>query len=120
MPPRKLTPQMPGEPVQEVAQAEQIAEQPEQPAEIPEQIEASAAPVAAADASVSEETPPAEPVTDAPAPAPAAEQPSEKAIVSELSRRPGELPDAAEVDPAQLNRAVLTKQGWVLPTAKKA
>jgi hypothetical protein len=28
------------------------------------------------------------------------------------------LPDQSEVDPAKIERAVLTKQGWVIPLAK--
>jgi hypothetical protein len=28
---------------------------------------------------------------------------------------PGELPDADSIDPTQIERSVLTKQGWVVP-----
>lgn len=74
----KLTPQTPGEPVQD-----------------PDEL---TSPAAEADQPTTTET--AEAVTDAPA---------------VVASAPGELPDESEIDPAAIERQVLSKQGWVVP-----
>lgn len=38
--------------------------------------------------------------------------------VEGVQRASGELPDAADIDPATISRAVLTRQGWVCPEAR--
>jgi hypothetical protein len=81
----KLTPQTPGEPVQD-------------PAELT--IPAAEAEAAAPEADQPTTTETVEAVTEAPAVVAAA---------------PGELPDESEIDPAAIERPVLTKQGWVVP-----
>jgi len=100
---RKLTPQTPGEPVQDPAIAEQTAPEAEQTASIAEQKPEVAGDHAPADdANAAADPQPS--TTETAATAPAA-----------IERRPGELPDASEIDPKSITKPVLTKQGYVVP-----
>lgn len=106
MPPRKLTPQTPGEPIQEAETTEQPAPEAEQPAAQAEQ-----APVEATETAPAAETP-----AD-PEPQPTTTETTAPAADPEpvAARRPGELPHAAEIDPKTLKQPVLTQQGYVVP-----
>lgn len=42
------------------------------------------------------------------------EDPSKKARAKKPEAKPG-LPDQADIDPAKISRAVLSKDGWVCP-----
>lgn len=97
--PRKLTPQTPGEPIQEPAATEQTAPEAEQPA-----------------AQATETAPAAETAAD-PEPQPTTTETAAPAADPEpvAARRPGELPHAAEIDPKTLKQPVLTQQGYVVP-----
>lgn len=56
-----------------------------------------------------------------PGEAPADSQPTEVTqAAAPAPAEPSGLPDAADIDPAKLKRAVLTKQGWVCPTTSPA
>lgn len=103
MPPRKLTPQTPGEPIQEADTTEQPAPEAEQPAAQAEQ-----APVEATETA---------PAADAPEPQPTTTETAASAADPDpvVARRPGELPHAAEIDPKTLKQPVLTQQGYVVP-----
>lgn len=119
MPPRKLTPQTPGEPVKDEAPMAPVAETPE-PVTEPAAVEQST-PEAVAEAAenlgqATTDAPEAPTVTETPPVV--ADAPIETALLAELSRRPDALPDASEVDPATIKRATLTAQGWVVPAPK--
>lgn len=106
MPPRKLTPQTPGEPIQEAEATEQPAPEAEQP-----DAQAEQAPVEATETAPAAETP-----TD-PEPQPQTTETTMPAAdpAPVAARRPGELPHAAEIDPKTLKQPVLTQQGYVVP-----
>lgn len=106
MPPRKLTPKTPGEPIQEAETTEQPAPETEQPAAQAEQ-----APVEATETAPAPETP-----AD-PEPQPTTTETTAPAADPEpvATRRPGDLPHAAEIDPKTLKQPVLTQQGYVVP-----
>lgn len=57
----------------------------------------------------------AEPQPDQPTTTEAAPDVVEAPAVVETAAAPGELPDADSIDPTQIEREVLTKQGWVVP-----
>lgn len=106
MPPRKLTPQTPGEPIQEAEATEQTAPEAEQPDDQAEQAPVEATETApAADTPADSEPQPTTTETAAPAADPA----------PVVARRPGELPHAAEIDPKTIKQPVLTQQGYVVP-----
>lgn len=106
MPPRKLTPQTPGEPIQEAEITEQPAPEAEQPAAKAEQAPVETTETApAADTHADPEPQPTTTETTAPA--------ADAAPVA--ARRPGELPHASEIDPKTLKQPVLTQQGYVVP-----
>lgn len=84
----KLTPQTPGEPVQD-------------PAEL-------TSPAAEAEAAVVDQPPTTETAN------PAAEAAPEVAADAPVADAGG-LPDADTIDPATLKRPVMTKQGWLCP-----
>lgn len=57
-----------------------------------------------------------EPVVAAAAPAPEEAKPEAKtAKAKPEAKAPGELPDQSEIDPTKIDRAVMSKQGWVVP-----
>jgi hypothetical protein len=85
MPPRKLTPQTPGEPIQEAEATKQTvtaADTPADPNPQPTTTETGM-----------QDDDPAKPA----------------------ARRHGEPPDASEIDPKTIKQAVLTQQGYVVP-----
>jgi hypothetical protein len=84
-PPRKLTPKSPGEPIQEAENAEQ------------------------ATAETVETAPAAETPTTTETTMPAADH------APVAARRPGELPNATEIDAKTIDRTVLTQHGYVVP-----
>lgn len=99
---RQYKTRTPGEPVSEQHMPPQAPEAPETPAETPEP-ELSPEMLAIVDAAVKRRLRAAEAARNAP-------------------RRNNEnLPDVSEVDPDKISRAVLTKQGWIVPNeqAKK-
>lgn len=97
--PRKLTPQTPGEPIQEAENTEQTAPEAEQQA------------VEATETAPTSDTP-ADPE---PQPKPTETAPMTADPVPVVERAPGELPDASEIDAKAIKQPVLTKQGYVVP-----
>lgn len=101
---KRISPQMPGEPVNAAT---------EQPAEQPAPTVATAAIEPAVDQGPAPET--QEPVVASAAPAPAL-GPAKQAMPA--NRSTSELPDQSEIDPYSIKRAVLSKQGWVCPARR--
>lgn len=88
---RNITPQTPGEPLVETQFDAQDADQ--APAEVAD-AEPASDPAADPQPETTSQTVDQEPVID---------------------RRDGELPQASDIDPTNINQPVLTQQGWVVP-----
>ena len=100
MPPRKLTPQTPGEPIQEAETTEQTAPETEQQAAQVDQAPAEATETApAAETPADPEPQPTTTETTMPAADPATAEAVAEPVV-ELA--PGELPDASAIDPKKI------------------